>query len=194
MSAPSTPDTSSPDTSSPGPHTPEASGPPGARRYTCLDSPVGELLLVADDTGLCSVSMLPWDEAPDTAGMSRDDDGPVLAEARRQLTEYFTGTRTDFDLPLSMHGSEFQRRVWRALTEIPYGETWSYGQLAEHLGDPKLTRAVGAANGRNPVAVVVPCHRVIGADGKLVGYAGGLDRKKTLLAHEARVAVEQNFG
>jgi methylated-DNA-[protein]-cysteine S-methyltransferase len=189
MSAPSTPDTSTSDTS-----TPDTPAPAGARRYTRLDSPVGELLLVADDAGLCSVSMLPWSDAPDTADMTRDDDGPVLGEARRQLADYFAGTRTTFDLPLSLHGSAFQRRVWEALTEIPYGETWSYGQLAERLGDPRLTRAVGSANGRNPVAVVVPCHRVIGANGSLVGYAGGLDRKKTLLALEARVSVEQNFG
>jgi methylated-DNA-[protein]-cysteine S-methyltransferase len=104
--------------------------------------------------------------------------------AARQLKEYFAGTRRKFDLRLRMQGTDFQQRVWRTLTEIPYGETWSYGQLAKHIGSPNASRAVGLANGRNPIAVIVPCHRVIGADGSLTGFGGGLPRKRWLLTHE----------
>jgi methylated-DNA-[protein]-cysteine S-methyltransferase len=107
-----------------------------------------------------------------------------LGEAVRQLSEYFAGTRRTFHLPLRLQGTEFQQRVWRELTEIPYGETWSYGQLARRIGNPNASRAVGLANGRNPISILVPCHRVIGADGSLTGYGGGLERKQWLLAHE----------
>jgi len=164
-----------------------------ALRYDVVPSPIGDLLVVAHGEALVRVEMLPWDDASDPATMTPDDTG-VLASAREQLDAYFTGTRTDFDLPLEPRGTPFQRRVWDALLEIPYGETWSYGRLAAHVGDPKLSRAVGAANGRNPIPIVIPCHRVIGAGGRLVGYGGGLDRKRHLLALEARVAVERNFG
>ncbi|MGH8869491.1 MAG: methylated-DNA--[protein]-cysteine S-methyltransferase [Actinomycetes bacterium] len=163
--------------------------------YTIAPSPIGDLLLVADGAALTHISMLPWDDGPDPSTMTRDDgDGGVLADAHAQLDAYFAGTLTAFDLPLAPRGSTFQRRVWQALTEIPYGETWSYGELATHVGAPTAARAVGAANGQNPLPVVIPCHRVIGAGGRLVGYGGGLDRKRTLLGLEARVAVERNFG
>jgi methylated-DNA-[protein]-cysteine S-methyltransferase len=108
----------------------------------------------------------------------------VLAQARQQLTEYFAGSRTTFDLPLDPSGTEFQRRVWDSLRTIPYGTTTSYGAIARRLGDPHATRAVGAANGQNPIPIVVPCHRVVGAKGELTGFGGGIDRKRWLLEHE----------
>jgi methylated-DNA-[protein]-cysteine S-methyltransferase len=111
-----------------------------------------------------------------------------LLETERQLGEYFAGTRTRFDLPLEARGSEFEKKVWRALEKIPYGKTRSYLDLAKAIGSPKACRAVGAANGRNPLPIVVPCHRVIGADGKLTGFAGGIEKKAKLLDHEARAA------
>jgi methylated-DNA-[protein]-cysteine S-methyltransferase len=110
----------------------------------------------------------------------------VLARAEKQLAEYFASKRSTFDLPLSPDGTDFQRRVWRALETIPFGETWSYGELAKKIGNPTASRAVGAANGQNPLWIIVPCHRVIGADGSLTGYAGGMTAKKWLLAHEQR--------
>ena len=116
------------------------------------------------------------------------DPSAALGEARRQLTEYFAGARRAFDLPLAASGTPFQRRVWEALRRIPYGETISYGELARRIGKPTASRAVGAANGRNPIAIVVPCHRVIGADGTLIGYGGGLPVKEALLALERRAA------
>ncbi len=147
-------------------------------RYSTLTTPIGELLLTADDDGALTAVDLP-NRHRDTAGLERDDEH--LADARRQLTEYFAGERTSFDLPLRPQGAPFQRRVWDALLQIPYGETASYGELARELGHPTAARAVGAANGRNPIAIVVPCHRVIGADGSLIGYAGGLECKRALL-------------
>jgi methylated-DNA-[protein]-cysteine S-methyltransferase len=111
---------------------------------------------------------------------------PILLETERQLGEYFAGTRTRFDLPLEPGGSEFEKKVWQALTKIPYGRTRSYLDVAKAIGSPKACRAVGAANSRNPLPIVVPCHRVIGANGQLTGFAGGLERKASLLAHEAR--------
>jgi methylated-DNA-[protein]-cysteine S-methyltransferase len=117
-----------------------------------------------------------------------DESQPLVKEALRQLTAYFEGRLTEFDLPLEMAGTPFQRRVWDALREIPYGETSSYGELAQNIGRPSAVRAVGAANGRNPIAIIVPCHRVIGASGKLVGYGGGLPMKRMLLDLEAEHA------
>jgi methylated-DNA-[protein]-cysteine S-methyltransferase len=111
-----------------------------------------------------------------------------LTEASRQLEEYFDGERTEFDLLLTLNGTAFQRRVWAALREIPYGETISYGQLADRIGQPSASRAVGLANGRNPIGIIVPCHRVVGADGSLTGYGGGIERKRYLLSHEQRVS------
>jgi methylated-DNA-[protein]-cysteine S-methyltransferase len=151
-------------------------------RYSTLTTPIGELLLTADDDGALTAVNLP-NRHPDSTGWERDDE--LLADARRQLTEYFAGERTTFELPLAPAGTPFQLRVWDALQRIPYGETASYGELARELGeggqDHRLARAVGAANGRNPIAIVVPCHRVIGADGSLTGYAGGLECKRALL-------------
>ena len=115
---------------------------------------------------------------------------PLLAEVGRQLTEYFAGTRREFDLPLIQCGTEFQRRVWAELKKIPYGKTISYGELAKKIGSPKAARAVGGANNKNPIAIVVPCHRVIGSGGALVGYAAGVDKKRFLLELERRVVAE----
>ena len=152
--------------------------------YTTVDSPIGELLLLGEGNTLHGLYMQagrhPVAVRPN---WTRDDD--AFPEVRRQLAEYFAGTRTDFDLDLHMDGTAFQRTVWHALTEIPYGETISYGELARRIGRPDRARAVGTANGQNPIAVIVPCHRVIGADGKLVGYGGGLENKRLLLDLEA---------
>jgi methylated-DNA-[protein]-cysteine S-methyltransferase len=146
--------------------------------YTSLHpSPVGDILLKADDEGRLTGLFLRHD-------VTAAGDGPFAA-AREQLDGYFAGERQDFDLPLAPHGTPFQMRVWDELTRIPYGETMSYMELALRLGDRKLVRAVGTANGRNPLSIIVPCHRVIGADGTLVGYGGGLERKRWLLDHEA---------
>ncbi|HUS27074.1 MAG TPA: methylated-DNA--[protein]-cysteine S-methyltransferase [Kofleriaceae bacterium] len=144
-----------------------------------MASPLGTLRLYADGDELTAVS-LPCD----AAAVANECSTPVLDLARAQLTEYFAGTRRAFELPLAPRGTGFQQIVWRALTTIRYGETWSYGQLARVIGRPAASRAVGAANGRNPLAIIVPCHRVIGANGTLTGYAGGLPAKKWLLQHE----------
>lgn len=158
-------------------------------RYSLMPSPVGELLLVGDGAALAGVSFAsnkrgrPRGAVP--ASWTRDDE--ALSEARRQLDEYFAGERIDFDLALRPEGSAFQQRVWSLLREIPFGETTSYGQIARRAGQPNAARAVGLANGSNPIPVIVPCHRVIGADGSLTGFGGGLDRKRWLLAHEQRV-------
>ena len=124
--------------------------------------------------------------------MNPDPQHPVLIETERQLTEYFSGARTDFDLPLEPHGSEFQKKVWRALTEIPFGKTSSYLDLAKAVASAKAVRAVGAANGKNPLSIIVPCHRVIGANGSLTGFAGGVEAKAKLLGLEARAAASMN--
>ena len=157
-----------------------------ATTYSRLDSPIGELLLVGDDDGLRGVHMTPHTGRHGVgAGWRRDD--AALAETRRQLEDYFAGELTEFSLPLAPEGTAFQRLVWDGLGAIPYGQTCSYGALAERIGAPGAARAVGLANGRNPIAVVVPCHRVIGADGSLTGYGGGLERKRFLLDLEAGV-------
>ncbi len=150
---------------------------------TTMKSPIGELTLTAVGGSLTGVHMHEQRHLPKLpAGCERDDAG--LEHAVAQLNAYFAGELVDFDLPMQMRGTDFQRRVWAALCEIPYGETISYGELARRLGNPKASRAVGLANGRNPVAIIVPCHRVIGADGSLTGYGGGLERKVWLLEHE----------
>jgi len=151
-------------------------------RYSTLTTPIGELVITADPDGAVTSLHLP-NHPPDTTGWERDD--ALLDPARRQLAEYFAGERTAFDLPLRPAGAEFQKQVWDALLRIPYGETASYGEIARELGHPTASRAVGAANGRNPIAIIVPCHRVIGSDGSLTGYAGGLDCKRALLDLEA---------
>lgn len=153
--------------------------------YTIVDSPAGPLTLVATDGVLSGLYMQTRRHAPDpvTFGRPRDDD---FDEARSQLADYFAGRRTTFELPLAPRGTPFQQEVWAALRTIPYGVTWSYRELTAALGRPAtLARAVGAANGRNPISIVVPCHRVIGSDGSLVGYGGGLERKRFLLDLEA---------
>jgi methylated-DNA-[protein]-cysteine S-methyltransferase len=153
--------------------------------YTYVESPIGRLLLHSDGAALTGLYMdVLSSPRPGMERWVEDATVDPLPLTLRQLDEYFHGKRRDFDLPLRMHGTKFQRRVWRALTEIPYGATWSYGELAKRIDNPNASRAVGLANGRNPISILVPCHRVIGADGSLTGYGGGLERKQWLLAHE----------
>jgi len=171
--------------------------------YREIASPIGPLVLEADDGCLCGIEfgtaeanlarMSAWAErwlgehvwTPQPAGESSASEAAVLDAAAEQLAEYFRGERTRFELPLVLHGTDFQKRVWQALCEVAYGRTASYKQIAQALGDPKAVRAVGGANNRNPIAIIVPCHRVIGAGGALVGYGGGLDIKIKLLDLEA---------
>jgi len=157
-----------------------------ATRYSLMDSPIGELLLIGGDAGLRGLFMTPHIGGATVAADWRRDDA-ALAEPRAQIEAYFAGELTEFDLALDPQGTAFQQLVWSGLREIPFGETCSYGELAEAIGAPGAARAVGLANGRNPISVIVPCHRVIGADGSLTGYGGGLDRKRLLLAHERAV-------
>lgn len=165
---------------------------PVATAHVVVDSPIGPLTVGADDGSVTAVYMRTRRHAPADDGLGRKvdvADEPVLAEAARQLAEYFAGDRQEFQLPLAPVGTDFQQRVWRALTEIPYGTTESYGDLARRIGaGPSASRAVGLANGHNPISIVVPCHRVIGASGSLTGYGGGLERKRFLLDLEHRVA------
>ena len=157
-------------------------------KYTHVDTPIGKLTLVAGGTGIRRIL---WDgEAPPEDAVEGHSD--ILDAAVTQIREYFTGNRTTFDLPLDLGGTPFQEKVWRELGSIPFGTTISYGEQARRIGRPQAARAVGAANGRNPVPVVLPCHRVIGSSGALTGFGGGLDTKRTLLRHEAEVlAAEQ---
>lgn len=155
--------------------------------YSYLESPIGRILLSGRPGVLTGLSMADHERCPPIAAGWVEVDASFDA-ARRQLSEYFAGTRAEFDLELEPAGTAFQSVVWRGLREIPYGQTWSYGQLASRIGRPGSSRAVGAANGRNPIAVIVPCHRVIGADGSLSGFGWGTDRKSWLLDHERRVA------
>lgn len=149
-------------------------------RYTTIDSAIGDLLLVGDGHALRGLYMQAGPRPMAIAADWRHDpDG--FAETRAQLDDYFAGRRTQFELELAFGGTPFQQRVWRALQEIPFGVTVSYGQLATTIGQPSAVRAVGLANGRNPISVIVPCHRVIGADGSLTGYGGGTERKRLLL-------------
>lgn len=152
----------------------------GAVVHAVVDTPVGELTLVGRDGGLSGVYFPDHVRRPGQESFGRRDDG-AFPEGAVQLGEYFAGQRTTFDLLLTPSGNAFQHKVWAQLTLIPYGQTRSYGQLAAALGDPGLARAVGAANGQNPLSIIVPCHRVVGADGRLTGYAGGLERKRFLL-------------
>jgi methylated-DNA-[protein]-cysteine S-methyltransferase len=155
--------------------------------YKLVDSPIGKLKLVASDSGLVGIL---WEkERPGRVRLSElteNQKHPLLVKTEEQLREYFQGQRTHFTVPLDMRGTPFQKQVWEALLAIPFGETRSYGQLAKQLGSPNATRAVGAANGRNPVAIIAPCHRVIGSSGKLTGFAGGLEAKAHLLSLEGR--------
>ncbi|OTG89163.1 methylated-DNA--[protein]-cysteine S-methyltransferase [Acinetobacter sp. ANC 3813] len=154
--------------------------------YLFLASPVGQLKLVANESAL--VAVLWENENPDRvrlAELIEDSKHPILLEAVRQLNEYFAGKRQQFDLPLDFAGTPFQKKVWQALLSIPFGETRSYKQIAEQIGNVKAVRAVGAANGKNPISIIAPCHRVVGASGKLVGFAGGLENKEILLKLES---------
>jgi methylated-DNA-[protein]-cysteine S-methyltransferase len=152
--------------------------------WNTADSPVGELLLTSNGTSLTRLLFSPFTVDPAWSELPCG----VLEEAAAQLRDYFAGSRTDFDLPLEPWGTPFQLSVWKALRDIPYAETINYGQLATRVGNSNASRAVGLANGRNPISIVVPCHRVIGANGSLTGYGGGLDRKRTLLDLECRTA------
>lgn len=155
--------------------------------HVVIDSPIGPLTLVAADGRLTGLYMHAQRHRPgeEVVGLPGDPTAEPFASAADQLAAYFAGQLTEFDLPLAPAGTQFQRAVWAALQQIPYGETWSYSQLAGKIGNPAAVRAVGLANGRNPIAVVIPCHRVIGADGSLTGYGGGLDRKRYLLDLES---------
>jgi methylated-DNA-[protein]-cysteine S-methyltransferase len=156
--------------------------------YKTMNSPIGKLTLVASDRGLAAIL---WEnDRPARVRLNieaEDPQHPVLVEAERQLEEYFDGRRKNFALALAPAGTAFQRRVWSALLTIPFGETRSYGEIAKQIGRPTAARAVGAANGRNPLSIIAPCHRVIGSTGKLTGFAGGLDIKAQLLLMEGAV-------
>lgn len=157
--------------------------------YTWLDSPLGRLLLTATDQALTGLYFDGQKHVPTIpAPWINSAQAPPLPQVAAQLGEYFAHQRQGFDLPLAFTGTRFQQQVWQALSHIPFGHTLSYGALAQRLGQPQASRAVGAANGRNPIAIILPCHRVIAANQKLTGYAGGLDRKQWLLDHE-RVAA-----
>lgn len=151
--------------------------------YTTIESPIGELLLLGDRRALHGLYMQAG-RKPVTIAESWRRSTPPFATVARQLSEYFEGRRATFDVPLLMGGTGFEQRVWRALRDIPYGETVSYGEIARRIGQPSAARAVGLANGRNPISVIVPCHRVVGANGTLTGYGGGLERKRVLLELE----------
>jgi methylated-DNA-[protein]-cysteine S-methyltransferase len=153
------------------------------RTHTVMDSPVGPLTLVSEDGVLCGLYMDEQRHRPQEEIFGHRDD-TRSHDAIKQLEAYFAGELREFDVPLTMSGTEFQRRVWTELQGIPYGETISYGELAERLGQPTAARAVGLANGKNPISIIVPCHRVIGSTGNLTGYGGGLPRKRYLLDFE----------
>jgi methylated-DNA-[protein]-cysteine S-methyltransferase len=155
--------------------------------YTYMESPIGRLLLAGDDGGLLRIGF-PEGKNPPVPQPEWRNDARCLAGTIEQLKAYFAGALRDFDLPLRMDGTPFQLKVWRALRDIPYGETISYGELARRIGTPKGSRAVGLANGRNPIPIVVPCHRVIGSNGKLTGFGGGLKTKEMLLTLERKTS------
>jgi len=162
--------------------------------FTLLQSPVGTLTLVSRGERLAAVL---WEEERENrvrlGELHRDDQQSILRETARQLGEYFAGTRQRFELALDFAGTEFQRQVWAALLTIPFGQTRSYSDIARQIGNPSAVRAVGAANGRNPISIIAPCHRVIGASGSLTGFAGGLPAKQYLLALEGRQSLALDF-
>ena len=159
------------------------------KHHTMIDSPYGPLTLVADDDGaLCGLYMVDQRHRPPEENFGTPDDTP-FAEATAELQAYFAGELKEFTLQLRLHGTPFQQTVWDQLRRIPYGETRSYGDLADALGNPGASRAVGLANGKNPIGIIVPCHRVVGANGSLTGYGGGLDRKQRLLDFESGAAL-----
>ena len=156
--------------------------------YQLHDSPTGELLLLSNGVALTALHMTAGKYVPATSSdWVRDERLPVLTQTKRELDAYFLGKLRTFTMPLAPHGTDFQKRAWIALTKIPYGETRSYGQQAHSIGSPAAVRAIGAANGKNPIGIIVPCHRVIGANGSLTGYAGGLHNKEFLLKLEGIV-------
>ncbi|MFE6485381.1 methylated-DNA--[protein]-cysteine S-methyltransferase [Streptomyces sp. NPDC057757] len=159
------------------------------KRHTVIDSPYGPLTLVADEGALCGLYMVGQRHRPAEESFGARDDDALLDEVTDQLAAYFAGELKEFDLPLRLDGTPFQQGVWEQLRLIPYGETRSYGELAEVLGNVGASRAVGLANGKNPIGIIVPCHRVVGANGSLTGYGGGLDRKQRLLDFESGAAL-----
>lgn len=162
-------------------------------RYTVVDSPLGPITVTGDERGLTGVALQNGAKQPRAVDHLREDRA-LFQSAIEQLRAYFAGELRQFELTVHTAGAtDFQQRVWRALQTIPFGQTASYRDIAEQIGAPRAVRAVGAANGKNPIAIVVPCHRVIGADGSLTGYAAGLDNKRWLLAHEARRAGRDLF-
>jgi methylated-DNA-[protein]-cysteine S-methyltransferase len=160
--------------------------------YKSMESAIGVLKLVGSDRGLAGVLWEHDDSLQQFGAVAEDPRHPVLVQAQQQLDEYFSGSRKRFTVPLDFTGTEFQNKVWNALRTIPFGETRSYGAIAHQIGSSKAVRAVGAANGRNPIPIIVPCHRVIGADGTLTGFAGGLEIKARLLALEGRALTPPN--
>ncbi len=156
--------------------------------FTHFDSPLGTMLAIATENAITDLHMVSGKYVPKLGDDDVDSPKlPVFLQLRQELSEYFAGKRKNFDVKLAPEGTEFQRAAWKALTKIPFGQTCSYGEQAATIGKPKAVRAIGAANGRNPIAIVVPCHRVIGANGTLTGYAGGLDKKEFLLKLEGIV-------
>jgi methylated-DNA-[protein]-cysteine S-methyltransferase len=163
--------------------------------HTSIDSPIGPLLLISDREHLIGLYMDAHKGGPGLPEDSREEAGdPILRRATDQLRAYFAGELQQFDLPTLGQGTDFQRQCWHQLALIPYAETISYGEMAKRVGDPKACRAVGAANGRNPISIVVPCHRVIGANGSLVGFGGGLDRKAKLIGFERAMLFGESAG
>lgn len=159
------------------------------KHHTVIDSPYGPLTLVADGGDLCGLYMVGQRHRPPEESFGAREDDTLFDEVTGQLAAYFEGDLKEFDLPLRLDGTPFQRDVWEQLGQIPYGETRSYGELAEALGNLGASRAVGLANGKNPIGIIVPCHRVVGANGSLTGYGGGLDRKQRLLDFESGAAL-----
>jgi len=158
--------------------------PVDGRLWRTVTTPVGVVLVVVSDIGVARIDFVDHNREVKPASSNASEAHPILAEALLQLTEYFEGTRTTFSLPLDIDGTEFQQLAWSALARIPYGHTMTYGEQAASIGRPRAVRAIGTANSKNPIAILLPCHRVIGADGSLTGYAGGLDKKIWLLDHE----------
>jgi len=164
---------------------PKANEGNATKYYATIKSPIGELMLVADDTALTGVYFGGHDHVPAASeGWTRDAQHPVLRKAALQLQEYLSGKRKSFEIPLRLTGTDFQEKVWQQIARIPYGETISYAELAKRAGNPQAIRAAGTTTGRNPVSIIVPCHRVVGKNGGLGGFGGGLDRKRFLLSLE----------
>ncbi|MCG9629358.1 MULTISPECIES: methylated-DNA--[protein]-cysteine S-methyltransferase [Vibrio] len=158
------------------------------KRFTYYTSPLGIVTIQGCDEGLLGIWFETHTTKPEDLGI-QDDSFALFEKTKQQLDGYFAGERDHFSVPIAAEGTPFQQSVWQALTRIPFGETWSYQQLADEIGNPKAVRAVGLANGKNPVSIIVPCHRVIGKNGKLTGYAGGVERKSALLKLEGILSI-----